>query len=136
QFNRATSANNEHPPTPEGLMGGSPIENDSDQVILLDHSQYERINDHGNVYALAPLILAKNRHGSMTEIPIKMDFRCLRITEVQVAGSGLDADGPTPMAYELRRDEPHPADCEPEYGEVYEPADVAPGALDFFAGRS
>jgi hypothetical protein len=42
QFNRQTSANRTDPPSPQGLMGGSPLENDSDQVLLLDHSQYER----------------------------------------------------------------------------------------------
>lgn len=121
QFNRQTSANNAVPPTPEGLMGGSPIENDSDQVILLDHSTYERREDA----AFTRLLLAKNRHGSMTEIAVKLDFRCLRLSEVQEAGA--DASEPPAQAYPLRRH---------DQGEAAEPDAVAPGALDFPFGRT
>ena len=38
QFNRATSATDERPRS-QGLMGGSALENDSDQVVLIDHSR-------------------------------------------------------------------------------------------------
>lgn len=79
-------------------MGGSPIENDSDQVILLDHSQYERLDDH----ALTVLLLAKNRHGSLTEIPVKMDFRCLRISEIQSGQNAADCVGSPPITYPLK----------------------------------
>lgn len=78
QYNRATSANREDRPTPEGLMGGSPLENDADQVVLLDHTSYER---QGQQSAMGKLILGKNRHGPLLDIPIAYDYRTLRITE-------------------------------------------------------
>lgn len=78
QYNRATSANREDRPTPEGLMGGSPLENDADQVVLLDHTSYERQGQQG---ATGNLILGKNRHGPLLEIPIAYDYETLRITE-------------------------------------------------------
>lgn len=80
QLNRTTSAANETP-TPFGLMGGSAIENDSDQVLLIDHSRMER--------APAPLdgwfgyiVLAKNRHGPNVEIPIHFDTATLRLRQL------------------------------------------------------
>ncbi len=77
QFNRETSANRDVPPTPQGLMGGSPLENDSSQVLLLDHSRYTR-TEHG---AKTRLILAKNRHGPTAEIGLLWDYRTLRMAE-------------------------------------------------------
>jgi replicative DNA helicase len=80
QFNRQTSANRSDPPMPQGLMGGSPLENDSDQVILLDHSQYERNHEHNT--ATTRLLLSKNRHGPAAIIPVRWDYRSLRIREI------------------------------------------------------
>jgi replicative DNA helicase len=77
QFNRETSKDFEHPPTPQGLMGGSPIENDSDQVLLLDHSRYQRNGDRADTC----VILGKNRHGSQGEIPVEWDYLTLRVRE-------------------------------------------------------
>lgn len=79
QFNRSTSASNEKP-TPYGLMGGSAIENDSDQVLLIDHSRMERAplpEDGWYGY----LLLAKNRHGPTVEIPIHFDTSTLQVRE-------------------------------------------------------
>jgi hypothetical protein len=121
QFNRQTSGNNEVPPAPEGLMGGSPIENDSDQVILLDHSTYERVDDH----AITRLLLAKNRHGSMTEINVKLDFRCLRLTEIATPQNAADSDGDAPVAYA-----PH-NHREDEISEAAEPEQVSEQDLQF-----
>jgi hypothetical protein len=115
-------------------MGGSPIENDSDQVILLDHSNYERVSQPGNDHALTQLLLGKNRHGSMSEIPVKIDFRCLRITEIQHAGATDNAGAAPAVEYELRgRDAAVPEERDEDRGEAYEPPHVAPDDLDFFS---
>lgn len=82
QFNRQTSANRDEKPRVEGLMGGSPLENDADQVLLLDHTSYER---QGAGKAQGMALLAKNRHGPQTEIPIEWDYSCLQIRERDVA---------------------------------------------------
>lgn len=79
QFNRETSKVDGRPSI-HGLMGGSAIENDSDQIVLIDHSRMERAPHpaHGwNGYAL----LDKNRHGATAEIPIYFNAETLRITE-------------------------------------------------------
>lgn len=78
QFNRKTSANRDERPTVEGLMGGSSLENDADQVLLLDHTTYVR---QGPSRAQGMALLAKNRHGPQVEIPIEWDYSCLQIRE-------------------------------------------------------
>jgi len=75
QFNRQTSAARSERPVAQGLMGGSAIENDSHQVLLFDHSRYERQGDHANTF----LIIDKNRHGGVSDIPIRWDYRTLRL---------------------------------------------------------
>lgn len=77
QFNRQTSTNKQERPRVEGLMGGSPLENDSDQVLLLDHTSYERLGST----ARTKLLLAKNRHGPQVEIPVRWDYRTLQVRE-------------------------------------------------------
>jgi hypothetical protein len=77
QFNRQTSANRSERPISQGLMGGSAIENDSHQVLLLDHSRFTR---SGNL-ADTSLIVDKNRVGSVLDIPVQWDFRTLRLTQ-------------------------------------------------------
>lgn len=79
QFNRATSAANERP-TIYGLFGGSAIENDSDQVLLIDHSRLERVPAPGEGW-YGHVLLAKNRHGPTVDIPIHFDARTLRMAE-------------------------------------------------------
>jgi KaiC/GvpD/RAD55 family RecA-like ATPase len=79
QFNRETSKLDIRPSV-HGLMGGSAIENDSDQIVLIDHSRMERAPAPAfgwTGYAL----LAKNRHGPTLEIPMSFDSETLRITE-------------------------------------------------------
>ena len=80
QFNRQTSANYDDPPNPQGLMGGSPLENDSDQVVLLDHSTYTR--ERLDSAAHTRLLLAKNRHGPLEQINVRWAYRNLTIAEV------------------------------------------------------
>jgi KaiC/GvpD/RAD55 family RecA-like ATPase len=75
QFNRQTSAARSERPVAQGLMGGSAIENDSHQVLLFDHSRYERQGEHANTF----LIIDKNRHGGVCDIPIRWDYRTLRL---------------------------------------------------------
>lgn len=79
QFNRQTSVSHDRP-TSQGLMGGSALENDSDMVVLIDHSRMERAPapvDGWTGYALVD----KNRHGSQAEIPILFDRSTLRLRE-------------------------------------------------------
>jgi replicative DNA helicase len=79
QYNRSTSANRFSSPTPQGLIGSSSIENDADQVLLLDHSRYQRSPDGHTARTWA--LLGKNRHGGTGEIPVEWDYRCLRVRE-------------------------------------------------------
>jgi KaiC/GvpD/RAD55 family RecA-like ATPase len=81
QFNRETSKDTGRP-TVHGLMGGSAIENDSDQVLLLDHSRMTRVPAPGEGWQ-AYALLAKNRHGPTVEIPIEFSSRTLRMRERQ-----------------------------------------------------
>ena len=76
QFNRMASRA-DTPPTCNDLMGGSPLENDADQVVLLDHTTFK---DHGNGLGYR-IILDKNRHGETGTFPALFDRRTLRITE-------------------------------------------------------
>lgn len=79
QFNRTTSTSKERPAV-QGLMGGSSLENDSEQILLLDHTTYvERAMDT----ALIKLVLGKNRHGPTGEIPMCWDKSTLRCYEVE-----------------------------------------------------
>ena len=80
QFNRATSSSDERP-HPQGLMGGSALENDSDQVVLIDHSRIERAvppAEGWNTFAL----VAKNRHGAPADVAVMFDTRTLRMREM------------------------------------------------------
>lgn len=76
QFNRETSRNREERPLAQGLMGGSAIENDSHQVLLLDHSRFVRTGTHGDTW----FIIDKNRHGPVEDIPVRWDYRTLRLS--------------------------------------------------------
>ena len=77
QFNRQTSANRAERPISQGLMGGSAIENDSYQVLLLDHSRFTRSGNLADTW----LIVDKNRVGGVCDIPVQWDFRTLRLTQ-------------------------------------------------------
>jgi replicative DNA helicase len=76
QFNRETSCSPERP-RKEGLMGGSALENDSDQTLLLDHSRQWKSPSGWHGFA----VLDKNRHGPMVDIPIRFCGDTLRMTE-------------------------------------------------------
>ena len=78
QFNRQQSFNKRDTPANEGLAGGGAIENDSDQVLLLDHSNYTRVDLHT---ATTNVLLSKNRHGPVAQIPVEWDYRVLQLRE-------------------------------------------------------
>ncbi len=77
QFNRGVSGSSESPVI-QGLMGGSALENDSNQILLLDHSTYKETSETG---AIIKLLVAKNRHGSRGEVPLMWDYSTLRAKE-------------------------------------------------------
>jgi len=79
QFNRTTSASQDRP-TKEGLMGGSPLENDADQIVLIDHSRRDRVIEGWRTYGL----LDKNRHGAMVEIPFEFNNSTLRMRQLEM----------------------------------------------------
>jgi KaiC/GvpD/RAD55 family RecA-like ATPase len=76
QFNRQTSALRSERPVSQGLMGGSAIENDSHQVLLFDHSRFTRTGNLADTW----LLVDKNRHGPVADLPVQWDFRTLRLT--------------------------------------------------------
>lgn len=78
QFNRSTAANYQETPRAQGLHGGMIIEACADQVALLDHARYERLE---NQTAMTWLCLDKNRHGSRADVPIMWDYRRLTARE-------------------------------------------------------
>lgn len=75
QFNRETSKAREERPQAQGLMGSSSIENDSHQVMLIDHSRHVRTGNLADTW----LILDKNRHGPVLDLPVQWDYRTLRL---------------------------------------------------------
>lgn len=88
QLNRETSKDYENPPTPQGLMGGSPLENDSDQVMLIDHSKSSYVRNAMFNTARQRFILGKNRHGPSGPIDCEWDYNNLRIREVPPVFNG------------------------------------------------
>ena len=75
QFNRQTSANRAERPVAQGLMGGSAIENDSHQIALFDHSRFTRTGNLADTW----LIIDKNRHGGVKDLPVQWDYRTLKL---------------------------------------------------------
>lgn len=78
QLNRSISSQRESPIV-QGLMGGSPLENDADQVLIFDHTTHKPAPDRS---ATVDLLLRKNRHGATGKIPCRWDYRTLRLEEV------------------------------------------------------
>ena len=79
QLRRGATNERKVPPSIHDLIGGSSLENDSDQVILLNHADYER--DQENRTATTELILGKNRFGPDGSIPIVWDYSDLTARE-------------------------------------------------------
>ena len=82
QFNRETSKLKERP-RKEGMIGGSALENDSDQTLLLDHSRRTPIlSQTGRSRGwIGWANLDKNRHGPEVDIPIHFDADTGRIRQ-------------------------------------------------------
>lgn len=88
QFNRSTTADRDIPPSIHGLQGGSAIENDADQVLLLDHTTRK---DLGYGQKSFNVLLDKNRHGPTAVIPVHFDTNTLRLAEVAPPHHALGA---------------------------------------------
>jgi replicative DNA helicase len=86
QYNRAQSFGQERP-TIHGLTGGSAIENDADQVLLIDKTEATR----GDFSSSYKLLLAKNRHGPALDIGVTADSRTLRWSERDLTPDHRDA---------------------------------------------
>lgn len=83
QLNRETSKAKADRPAKEGMIGGSSLENDADQVLLLDHSRRrEAFNREGKPRGwIGWANLDKNRHGPDADVPIRFDSDTFRIRE-------------------------------------------------------
>jgi replicative DNA helicase len=83
QLNRETSKAKGERPSKEGMIGGSSLENDADQVLLLDHSRRSDVfSPEGRPRGWTGwLNLDKNRHGPNAEVPIRFDPDTFRIRE-------------------------------------------------------
>ena len=79
QLRRGATNERKTPPSIHDLIGGSSLENDSDQVVLLNHANYER--DYENRTATTELIVGKNRFGPEGVVPIIWDYSCLEARE-------------------------------------------------------
>ncbi len=76
QLNRGALAQRSEEPGIEALKGGS-LDEDADQVLLLDYSQFVRTPTG----ATTNVLLAKNRHGPLAKIPVSWDYHTLRAHE-------------------------------------------------------
>ncbi len=94
QMNRGALTQKTEEPGIEALKGGS-LDEDADQVLLLDFSNFNRTPTG----ATTNLLVAKNRHGPQPKIPVAWDYRTLRVQEVperdRYATSPL-GEGPRP----------------------------------------
>ena len=77
QFNRQTSSEYKLRPRSQGLWGGMILEASSDLVLLLDHSRYLRTDNTAQTW----LLIDKNRHGPVGEVPVEWNYRTLRMRE-------------------------------------------------------
>ena len=83
QFNRETSKERDQRPQKEGMIGGSALENDSDQTVLLDHSRKVITRDPAGraLGWIGWALLDKNRHGPAVDIPIEFEARTGRLRQ-------------------------------------------------------
>ena len=81
QFTRAAMAGKDAgPPTIYNLTGGSPLENDADQVVLIDNTT--RKDTPGCYTSESVLNVGKNRHGPHVQFRTRWDYRTYRVTEI------------------------------------------------------
>lgn len=87
QLRKSSGSDDERPPGLHDLRGSSQIEDDSNQVLLLDHSDYREYERGGTLdepyhrQAETSLIIAKNRSGPTGTIPVHWSFLDLTIRE-------------------------------------------------------
>lgn len=79
QFKRETAENYDTSPRIQGLLGGTMIEATADQIVLLDHSRYDR--DAVNRKLARSWVSLTNRHGEHGDIPILWNYETLEIRE-------------------------------------------------------
>jgi len=80
QYTTGTGRDLTQKPSIYSMMGGGTIPNNSDLTLLLDHSRYEA-DEQNRGTARSYLLAAKNRHGSVGEIPIEWSYRTLQVRE-------------------------------------------------------
>lgn len=85
QFNRQTSKDYTQPPRAQGLHGGMIVEATADQVVLLDHSRYDKRDRKAKTWIIVDL----NRHGESGPIPVEWDYEHLSIREALPHEEGL-----------------------------------------------
>ena len=66
QFNRETAKNYTDSPQVQGLHGGMIVEASADQILLIDHSRYEKLEGKARTW-----LTLTNRHGPSDDIPIE-----------------------------------------------------------------
>lgn len=79
QFKRDTAENYDQSPHIQGLLGGTMIEATADQILLLDHSRYDR--DGLNHRLARSWVSLTNRHGEHGDIPILWNYENLEVRE-------------------------------------------------------
>lgn len=78
QLTREATNNRTERPRKENLIGGSALENDSEQVLLLDHTRIERVPGVG---WRGWLNMDKNRDGELVDVPIEFGGKTLSMRE-------------------------------------------------------
>jgi replicative DNA helicase len=86
QLKREASQDYTQTPTAQSLMGGSPLENDSMQIAIIDHSRrdpwYTPAGDGKQLQGWDSwLCWVKNRYGPTLDVPIRFDPRTMLITQ-------------------------------------------------------
>jgi replicative DNA helicase len=87
QFNRQTSMNYTDTPMPQGLHGGMIVEASADQILLIDHSRYEKLPGKARTW-----LTVTNRHGPSDDIPIEYIWET---QTVQQGDEDLEEQWPT-----------------------------------------
>lgn len=92
------ASNASTPPRPSNLLGGSALENDADQILMMDHTRQRKVlalvsvggegrevtQDFGDRQTVC--MVPKNRHGMKdVDIPLLFDGDCLRMTQRSLA---------------------------------------------------
>lgn len=78
QFSRQQTS--EEPPSIFNLKGGSTLEQDSDTILMIDHSRYQRNSVTGEAFAY--LNNGKNRHGPTGRWPVMFNYDHLKVREL------------------------------------------------------